>query len=215
MGEDDELAINRLHRFAKRSPRLVLHEYSHCEVPAGCGGVVIRWLDPARGRPAVVEVDVGGNGRAEVALDGRPLEASVTTIAEGTHVLAIALAGRAPVTVFRVSVTPDRGFDQNVLRTRPPRIVAAPRAPADAGWQAPSTYDGDWRPVGEATDAEIGQLEAWRQRNFLRVRGLGERVYASATPAWIRVTFDILDGDLVPSARRRAPDSDDDDEDDA
>ena len=64
MADDDDadaadaeaLRINKLHRFAKHSPRLVLHEYSHCEVPAGCGGVVLRWLDPATGRPCVIEL---------------------------------------------------------------------------------------------------------------------------------------------------------------
>ncbi|MFX0064814.1 MAG: hypothetical protein ACFFC7_21780 [Candidatus Hermodarchaeota archaeon] len=43
---DRELKLNSISRFSKKSPRLVLEQYSHCEVPAGCGGVVIRWKDP-------------------------------------------------------------------------------------------------------------------------------------------------------------------------
>jgi hypothetical protein len=33
----------RLNGLFKQSSRLVLEEHSHCEVPAGCGGVVLRW----------------------------------------------------------------------------------------------------------------------------------------------------------------------------
>lgn len=40
---DRELKLNSISRFSKQSPRLVLEEHGHCEVPAGCGGVVLRW----------------------------------------------------------------------------------------------------------------------------------------------------------------------------
>jgi hypothetical protein len=37
-----DLRLNSLSRYTKRSPEYVLEEHSHCEVPAGCGGVVLR-----------------------------------------------------------------------------------------------------------------------------------------------------------------------------
>ena len=37
--DSEALRLNTLNRFRKHSPRLLLEEYSHCEVPAGCGGV--------------------------------------------------------------------------------------------------------------------------------------------------------------------------------
>ena len=40
---DRQLRINTLSRYRGRPPRLVLEEHNHCEVPAGCGGVVLRW----------------------------------------------------------------------------------------------------------------------------------------------------------------------------
>ena len=40
---DRELKLNSISRSSKQSPRLVLEEHGHCEVPAGCGGVVLRW----------------------------------------------------------------------------------------------------------------------------------------------------------------------------
>jgi hypothetical protein len=39
---DRELDLNTI-RAIKQSPGLVLEEHGHCEVPAGCGGVVLRW----------------------------------------------------------------------------------------------------------------------------------------------------------------------------
>ena len=39
----DEQRLNSVDRFRKKSERLVLEEHGHCEVPAGCGGVVLRW----------------------------------------------------------------------------------------------------------------------------------------------------------------------------
>jgi hypothetical protein len=88
VGDDDDLRINTLHRFAKHSPRLVLQEYSHCEVPAGCGGVVIRWYDPAAGEPATLRV-ILVDARAEIWLDGAQLASSWIQLAAGAHVLAL------------------------------------------------------------------------------------------------------------------------------
>lgn len=84
---DDDLRINTLHRFAKHSPRLTLQEYSHCEVPAGCGGVVLRWVDPRRGVPIRVRAIV--LGETKTWLDGAPLPGGHTRIEAGTHVLAV------------------------------------------------------------------------------------------------------------------------------
>src|SRR5574339_211352 len=62
--DDEALRLNTLHRFRKHSPRLLLQEYSHCEVPAGCGGVVLRWIDREGGLPVVVRVAALGPVRA-------------------------------------------------------------------------------------------------------------------------------------------------------
>ncbi len=51
MAESDELKLNTIGRFVKRSPCLALEQHNHCEVPAGCGGVVLRWFNPSRGIP--------------------------------------------------------------------------------------------------------------------------------------------------------------------
>ena len=46
MSDRDDLRLNELQRYRKTSSRLALEVHSHCEVPAGCGGVVLRWRRP-------------------------------------------------------------------------------------------------------------------------------------------------------------------------
>jgi hypothetical protein len=87
MSSDDDLRLNTLHRFSKQSPRMTLQEYSHCEVPAGCGGVVLRWVAAGAGTP--IRVGVAVLGEAEVWLDGTLLPGGHTRLVTGQHVLAI------------------------------------------------------------------------------------------------------------------------------
>jgi hypothetical protein len=47
-----EQRLNSLDRFRKQPGRLVLEEHSHCQVPAGCGGGVLRRRNPQEGPQA-------------------------------------------------------------------------------------------------------------------------------------------------------------------
>jgi hypothetical protein len=84
---DDDLRLNSLDRFAKTSPRFILEEHSHCEVPAGCGGVVLRWIDPAAGLPVLL--DVFHAATATLAIDGAVVTTSRVLLAPGRHVLSL------------------------------------------------------------------------------------------------------------------------------
>ena len=189
-GDDEALQINRLHRFAKHSPRLVLHEYSHCEVPAGCGGVVIRWIDPEQGRPARIEVR-GHNTRATAWLDGVPLESAVCLLREGTRVVAVALERTAPGELpFTISARPDRRFEVELVTASAHRFCGTTTAPADPRWMMPETYDGDWAPLVDASAGALASLEPWRRRAFDSARERGQRVFGLlADRLWIRVAF--------------------------
>ena len=91
MSDDEEdLRLNTLNRFRKRSPKLLLEQYSHCEVPAGCGGVVLRWVDPASTIPAIVRVYCPGESK--IFVDGNELGSSRVDLAAGAHVLALELS---------------------------------------------------------------------------------------------------------------------------
>jgi len=85
---DRELKLNSLSRFSKQSPRFILEEYSNCEVPAGCGGAVLRWLTPNEPIPMKLNY-FSNNGSLEMdSLDsGRRLWHSRIPVSYGSHVL--------------------------------------------------------------------------------------------------------------------------------
>ena len=51
MPREDDLTLNALSRYEKRSADLALLQYDHCEVPAGCGGAILRWIEQAKKLP--------------------------------------------------------------------------------------------------------------------------------------------------------------------
>ena len=93
MTDDDSagLRLNRLHRFKKTSARLALEVHSHCEVPAGCGGVVLRWraVDEPVGVRFFVQL---GRKDFTATVDGAALTEMRTTLSPGAHVLTLAFA---------------------------------------------------------------------------------------------------------------------------
>ena len=95
--DPDELSVNELQRFTKESQQLVLEQYGHCEVPAGCGGVVLRWVNP--GAPVPMGCRVFSAGRCpHWYVDGEKRDTSRTQLAPGPHVLVLELTfeGGAP-----------------------------------------------------------------------------------------------------------------------
>jgi len=61
--------LNSLGRFRKQPGRLVLEEHSHCEVPTGCGGVVLRWRNPHAVLPVTMHLYTPV--RATLLVDGK------------------------------------------------------------------------------------------------------------------------------------------------
>jgi hypothetical protein len=85
----DEQRLNTLGRFRKDPGRLVLEEHSHCEVPAGCGGVVLRWRTRAV-LPVVFHCYLSGQGNW--LLDGEELSTARVDLVSGRHVIACAIS---------------------------------------------------------------------------------------------------------------------------
>ena len=73
----------KLNRMGKKG--LVLEEYSHCEVPAGCGGVVIRWA--RSDAPAEVRFVIPGPD-ARIYVDG---------VEQGLEARIVLTPGTSPV----------------------------------------------------------------------------------------------------------------------
>lgn len=84
----DDFKLNSLSRFSKKSPRLVLEQYDNCEVPAGCGGMVMRWRKPDE--PLMMFVDVNSCAkRLEITLDGVDASWYRQKINWGAHVFTL------------------------------------------------------------------------------------------------------------------------------
>ncbi len=169
----DELRLNSLDRFTKQSPRFLLEEHSHCEVPAGCGGVVLRWVNPAAGLP--VTLDVFHRAPATLAVDDTVVTTTHLLLSPGRHVLSLqfadtpgdggalfALVGRRRLA--RAEGIPD---DTVVLRSVADRSwLCLATAPA-AGWTTdPGFDDRDWLPMVEGHVEEPAERteRAWAFR---------------------------------------------------
>ena len=86
------LKLNSLSRYSKQSPMLILEEHDHCEVPAGCGGVVLRWTNPQREIP--LKLYLTQNGDLRLYIDGYLYKNQYLEI--GRHTIAIEVTGFKP-----------------------------------------------------------------------------------------------------------------------
>ncbi len=84
-----DLQLNSLSRYSKKSPRLVLEEYNHCEVPAGCGGAVLRWNNPAESIPIIIRYFSENGTLVRMRFNGQDKQFGKYRISYGKHVLAL------------------------------------------------------------------------------------------------------------------------------
>jgi hypothetical protein len=155
---DEELRLNRLsaYRYRKTSSRLALEVHSSCEVPAGCGGVVLRWRT-ADG-PVGVSFSFWTNAATKpvVTIDGDALVEQRVTVAPGAHVAALQVSLEGDASHDRVDVASFRCLGRAVLD---PEIGSAlvhdahsgpdgrwrmTTSPPPAGWQRPTFVDDAW-----------------------------------------------------------------------
>ena len=87
---DRDLRLNSVSRYSKESSRLVLEEHSSCEIPAGCGGVVLRWFNPLRALPLEFRMYVKGD--VKFALDGNVLKSARPLVDYGEHVVSFVVS---------------------------------------------------------------------------------------------------------------------------
>jgi hypothetical protein len=192
-GDDDDLRLNTLNRFAKRSPRLTLEEHSHCEVPAGCGGVVLRWVNPEKGREVLVSCAVGGENPSVLAqIDGAPLESARAMLTYGPHVLGLEIAaGIAP-----------RGLLVLVRSTAPAPEGRPPLAASSPGprWEVAAREPGAlWCAPGVGTDAAFARAQAARRTALAPIadwqsfeRDGATALLLPAGRCWVRHRFEVL-----------------------
>ena len=137
--------LNGPDRYRKSSPRLVLEEHSHCEVPAGCGGVVLRWIHADREVPIHVRLYTLVEG-AKLTIDGAAPASTRPLLSRGDHVLAIHLrAERAKAALMCSLRFDDSDYDRRVSRKI--GLVFRCDTAADGTWLATTTppLDSRWR----------------------------------------------------------------------
>lgn len=190
--DDEALRLNTLHRFSKHSPRLLLQEYSHCEVPAGCGGVVLRWIDRRGGLPAIVRVAALAPVRSWI--DGRLLVGSRIDPGPGSHALTFELAELPrPNTPMFIQVIVNLANDNEVMIASgsDDRWWTSRESPTGA-WMEPG-YDGEARGWERASvhpnwESEVPESERWRWTSLARA---ARPIALLGTTRWLRCEFTL------------------------
>lgn len=195
MSDDDEaLRLNTLNRFRKQSQRLLLEEYSHCEVPAGCGGVVLRWVDPGTALPVLVRV-YSPSGESSIFVDGRELEDARIDLEPGPHVLVVAVRGGGPLLLTALrSLGRDRDWGEDVpvlLRSAPTAAWKLSETEPPAECYAPDFDASGWATPGDGS-AQLEPLRAKNRWAIERHEELGATALALPPGrSWVRVRFEI------------------------
>ena len=209
---DRELKLNSLSRYQKDSPQFILETHDHCEVPAGCGGVVLRWWNPSLGVP--IEMWVYAAGEYEFFLDGKASVSGRPMVSFGQHVLAfrIITAERTQGILMFAGI-----YDEEARHTRLSRktgtavsiLSAAGQGwkdtlsdPGDESWMLPGFDDTNWR---DMVEKPVLKPQGWNhQYNRLiarKAQGLAvepESLWGrlvggrrSAGSVWVRKAFSL------------------------
>lgn len=203
MAERD-LRLNSLSRYSKESPQFVLEEHGHCEVPAGCGGVVLRWTNPHRAIP--VEIWLETSGEARFYLDGRSPSSGRPMVEYGEHVFGIRISHPDPTSgvlmfagvydeekMIHTRLSRKSGNKVHVLSAADGSWKYTVNEPEDDGWMMPGFDDSNWRAMVPRDFPEPDQ----KDRKWFRLNKLGEfgarglTVKEDADCLWIRKAFSL------------------------
>jgi hypothetical protein len=202
----NEQHLNSLNRFRKQSARLVLEEHSHCEIPAGCGGVVLRWRNPQAALP--VSIHLYSPVPATCWLDGAEVRLGRMDLAIGRHTLALAIEQvelSAGLLLFAANHDPtdyQRGEKTESL-DHPLKVVSAADgtwryslASPPAEWVSLSFDDREWAALTLAPTPTLNRSEegAYRCSHCVELGaaclGLPSGKHPKRGKVWIRKVFE-------------------------
>lgn len=208
--DERELKLNSLARYVKASELFVLEEHGHCEVPAGCGGVVLRWRNPRAGVPFTMWLET--DGPCEMYLDGTTPTSARPLVPFGTHVLAFEVASYHPAyttlmfagvykpddEVHIQTTAPQGGAETSVLSAADGSWTYSLDEPEDDAWTRPDFDDDGWLPMELRPDrrpAEDSERDAepYRVRRLREFGAVGLGVPGRGGRVWIRKVFTISD----------------------
>ncbi|WP_020468270.1 hypothetical protein [Zavarzinella formosa] len=209
----DEQHLNSLNRFRKRSSKLVLEQHSHCEVPAGCGGAILRWRNPFAGRCVRVRTYPGHS--IHEYLDGRELKDRMMDLSPGKHVYALKTDDQAsadPVVMFHLeSIGKLNGSLPGDVNEQAIKIVSSPSGhwrhaaspPETDDWLQTGFDDSAWKPLVLFNIAEPDR-QSEGHYNFASCKEAGAMVlgpskpWLSKTAYFIRFVFEIPAPAVIP-----------------
>jgi hypothetical protein len=194
----DDLRLNSIDRFRKQSSRLILEEYSSCEVPAGCGGVVLRWSPRDGGIP--VSIRVAHFGETELRCGGELRTNGRFQLPFGASVLTLHLTARqgafdwllVSARHFSASWRADRRQIPELSTIDDGQWKMTTTAPPD-DWTATDFDDSDWQPMARSRmplDA-LEQREQWQFRTEEDAIGLALPPPNTADEVWIRKPYQL------------------------
>ena len=204
LGEDQNL--NSLSRFSKKSNRFILETQSHCEVPAGCGGVVLRWRNPNQGLPLTFRIYACGP--YQFLLDGQPISSARPIVSFGEHVISLTISAIKPdfVVLLFAANYEEKGAGKDYKA----RAVAGALhflsasdgswkyscvEPQGGSWQQPGFDDSGWSAMPACEWAPVpgekATANSYRAEELLRMGASGLGVLGSPLRVWIRRNFSV------------------------
>lgn len=199
-----ELKLNSLGRYGKGGSRLVLEEHGHCEVPAGCGGAVLRWRNPNSG--LLFLLHGFGNDKGRILLDGVPPSSARPLVSFGEHVLSLAVTDLIPGSVVLGFAAIHDESQSGFPRVSQPSgrkifILSATDGtwkyvtvePTDDRWTRPGFDDSAWRAMiaCQSPLLEKQDMRKYRLETILKLGATCLGIEGESSQAWVRKSFTI------------------------
>jgi hypothetical protein len=199
-----DLQLNSLSRYSKESPGLVLEEHGHCEVPAGCGGVVLRWTNPHRAMP--MEFWTHTTGEARFYIDGVQPQSARPMVSYGEHVLSFRIEHaeiNSGVLIFAGLYDEDKMTHTGLSRKSGRKVYVlsaddgtwkwTASEPQDDAWMTPGFDDSLWNAMTrhEFPEADKEDRNRYRLSKLVEFGACGLTVQQGADCLWIRKVFSL------------------------
>lgn len=203
-----ELKLNSLGRYGKDSPHLILEEYGHCEIPAGCGGVLLRWRSPNTGLQFVIRLWTAG--KSQLFLNGQSPSSGVVLVPFGSHVFSIIISDISSTgALLGFSAVHDQSQPDlpRVSRASGRRVaILSDHAggwryslsePTGDAWMSPSFDDSEWPALAVCESPALNQKEMpfYRLKGVLETGALcvGATHADSVSRIWVRKCFTLAE----------------------